>query len=453
MIIKGKQILLTKILFSCFLILSSFIVFRIEVNATTINFENRVLELKEKFPHGKYWNHVGMQTDNNDGYTELPCDHSKKDVDHIDETSGCTCNHFSDQGHLKATQCMGFANKLGYDVFGETSWSKIENPINPVGSIQLGDIVRINGHSVFVIGKIGNEIMVGEANYPSNCQISWDRMIDITKVKVEYIEHANNYASVIEEGLVEQNPVTPDPEETNEENVSTSTNETDEIRIPQEIEGVNGFYLLSDGLHYAYYKNGKIQKNKWIKIKRKTYYLNEEGCRATGLVDINNKTYYFNQLGVLEKEKWLKLGSDFYYVNKNGLILKSQWLYKENVLVYVKKNGAVARNEIVKIGKYKYYFKKNGKRSKGFKKYKGKYYYCDRKGIIQKNKWIQKGSKKYYLMKSGVRAENKLIKIGKYRYYFGQDGLVQKKKKIEYQGRIYRANRFGHCKFVDFCDK
>ena len=79
--------------------------------AATIDFSTKVAELQKKFPQGKYWNHVGMSTDNSDGYTEKPCTcHGKSGVDHIKGEGGCTCNHFVGGGHLSAAQCMGFAN-------------------------------------------------------------------------------------------------------------------------------------------------------------------------------------------------------------------------------------------------------------------------------------------------------------------------------------------------------
>lgn len=33
--------------------------------------------LRNKFPDGKYWNHMGMSSNNPDGYTSTPCNHDK----------------------------------------------------------------------------------------------------------------------------------------------------------------------------------------------------------------------------------------------------------------------------------------------------------------------------------------------------------------------------------------
>lgn len=65
-------------------------------------------QLKRKFPDGKYWNHVGMSSNNQDGYTNSPCPtHANENVD--------TCNAFELNGVEYSWQCMGFAEKCGYD--------------------------------------------------------------------------------------------------------------------------------------------------------------------------------------------------------------------------------------------------------------------------------------------------------------------------------------------------
>lgn len=172
----------------------------ITAKAATIDFNAAVNNLKVKFPAGMYWNHVGSATDNVDSYTASPCALHKTDGIHIQGTGGCTCNHFVNEKHGgKSTQCMGFAYKLGYDIFGDITWTVRYD--NPVANIKIGDIIRIGGyHSVFVIARNGNIVTVGEANYSGPCQISWGRIIDLTSVAISYYEHADNYDAVISGG-------------------------------------------------------------------------------------------------------------------------------------------------------------------------------------------------------------------------------------------------------------
>lgn len=452
-----------RIVYTCLLVyLAILILCPIRVNAAQINFQTKVTELKTQFPNGKYWNHVGMSKDNSDGYTSTPCSlHKTNNVDHVYGTNGCTCNHFAGGGHWSATQCMGFANRLAYGVFGDTTWTTVANPTAAqIANIKVGDIVRYScakeyttGHSVFVIGKTGNKITIGEANFGGPCKIGWDRVIDLgsSDYTVLYYEHAANYDSVINAGTVGGNTGTGGSVGTTEQPVTeqpTTEQPTTEQPTTEQKTPFTGWKKAADGKHYQYYKKDKLQKKKWLTISKKKYYVDSKGYRVTGLVKIKNNHYYFNSKGVLQKKKWVTFEGESYYVGGTGCVLKSQWLYKGNALVYVKKDGAVAKSEIVKIGSKKYYFNSKGKRSKGFKKVGKKYYYCNSSGVIQKKKWITVKKKTYYVDKNGVRITNKLVKIGKYRYYFDQKGYLIKNKKFVYKDKIYKADKKGRCKQI-----
>ena len=381
--------------------------------AATVDFNARMTELQNKFPNEKYWNHVGMSVDNSDGYTSSPCDaklHKIKDGRHTNGTNGCTCNHFACKGHLSAAQCMGFANKLGYDVFGDTTWTLHTNSGKAYQEIKVGDIVRISGsHSVFIIAKNGNVVTVGEANYKPNCEISWGRTIDLTTVTITNYERADNYATVLGTAPSNATVITVPNTPSTTEQVTTEQTTTEQPTTEKSTETTSstGFRKAKDGIHQYYYINGKMVKKKWFTVKGKDYYANEK-----------------------------------------GLILLSQWLYKGNTLVYVKSDGAVAKKELVKIGKNTYFFKSNGKRSSGWKKYKGKYYYCNKKGIVQKKKWTKKGKNRYYVDKKGIRVQGKTFRITGKMYYFGSNGKMVKNKKVTYNGTIYKANKLGQCKII-----
>ncbi len=432
-----------RIIVGLFLAIVLTVVDGVSNQAATVDFATKLTELQTKFPEDKYWNHVGMTTDNSDGYTDTACYLHKTDgVSHTYGTNGCVCNHFVNANHGgTSTQCMGFAYKLGYDMFGDTTWTVINSPnATQIADIRIGDIVRLdnNSHSVFVIARTGNLITVGEANYSGACQISWDRTIDLSTANITYYERAANYDVV----LGDQTAEVTQPESTEATTEATTTQAT----APADF---TGWQLAVDGENYQYFKSGKLQKNKWITIKKKKYYVDEDGYRVTDFYDIDGYTYYFNDEGVMKKNAWFSLDGETYYANASGIVLKSQWLYYKGVLVYVTKDGSIARKEIVKIGSKQYYFDAKGKRSKGFKKVNGKYYYCNSSGVIQKKKWVTKNGKKYYLQKNGVRAQSKLLKIGKYRYYFNAKGQMVKNKRIVYDGEVYQADKKGRCKYVE----
>lgn len=432
----------------------------LSVNAEGFDYNAWLAVEQAKYPAGKYWNHVGMSTDNSEGYTGSPCAlHGVSGVDHVYGTNGCTCNHFADPKadsvkatypavwHYSASQCMGFANKLGYDMFGSTMWSRITSASdsNYKANIKVGDIIRISGHSSFVVSKTAdNKVNVAECNYTSNangCVIAWGRTIDLNSISgFEYYERAQNYDLII------AGTITP-TQQTGEQGITEEGAGTEAVD-----SSFTGWKTAADGTHYQYYKAGKLLKSQWITVSKKKYYLDAKGYRVTGLSTIKKKLYYFNDNGVLQTKQWLTLNGKTYYIGASGYALKSQWLYKGNLLVYVKSDCTVAKSELVKIGSSTYYFNSKSKRSKGFKKVKGKYYYCNANGIIYKKRWIKKSGKKYYVQKSGVRVDNKLVKIGKYKYYFNSKGVLQKNTEIEYNNKIYKADANGRCKFVEYAD-
>lgn len=410
------------------------------ITSYAIDFNTRIIELQGKFPEGKYWNHVGG-ADNPDAYSDVACSCHNTGVC-ITGSGNCTCNHYMDlveSKHNQSTQCMGFANKLGYDVFGSTTWTRIMT--DAVANIKIGDIVRLDKdtHSVFVIARNENVITVGEANYYGKCRISWTRTIDLSTANITYYERANNYDSVI--GSV-TSPISPAPD-------NPDNSDTPKEDIPLDF---TGWKQTVDGLHYMYVLAGVIQKNQWITVEQEKYYLDENGYRVNGLYEISGQRYFFDVNGILQKKQWVVVDGEDYYIGDEGFALKSQWLYHGNTLVYVTGDGSVAKAEMVKIGKNTYYFNASGNRSKGFKLYEGQYYYCNSKGIIQKKKWVKKGNKKYYMKKSGVRAQSEMVKIGGYRYYFNAKGQMVKNKRVTYNDKVYKADKQGHCKFLYYAE-
>lgn len=129
-------------------------------------------ELQQKFPAGKYWNHVGSNINNPDGYTNTPCNHHGN----CDYYGSCGCNSAGN-----SIQCFGFANKCAYDVYGSyyTSWNKTS-----LSNVKAGDVIRYknNGHSIFVTAVNGNIITYGDCNSDGHCIIRWNQTISKSTV-------------------------------------------------------------------------------------------------------------------------------------------------------------------------------------------------------------------------------------------------------------------------------
>lgn len=88
------------------------------ISATTQSTGLTLEQLRQKFPNGKYWNHAGNpgssnSVNNQDGYTSTPCSQHG-----VVGTSAQTCNGFAPSGTQLSWQCMGYAEKLGYDATG-----------------------------------------------------------------------------------------------------------------------------------------------------------------------------------------------------------------------------------------------------------------------------------------------------------------------------------------------
>lgn len=129
-------------------------------------------ELQQKFPAGKYWNHVGSNINNPDGYTDTPCNHHGN----CSYDGSCGCNSAGN-----SIQCFGFANKCAYDVYGSyyTSWNTTS-----LNDVKAGDVIRYenNGHSIFVTGVNGDTITFGDCNAGGHCIIRWNQTISKTTI-------------------------------------------------------------------------------------------------------------------------------------------------------------------------------------------------------------------------------------------------------------------------------
>lgn len=146
-------------------------------------------QLKEKFPHGKYWNHVGMSKNNPDGYTEQPC---------TGHPGTATCNCFCVDPNDPSYQCMGFAEKCGYDFSGSNprvagAWTTLNN-VSALNNLKPGDIIRYytnrasdDRHSIFVTGVSGDTITFGDCNWDSHCGIRWGATTTKQKLSPEFI--------------------------------------------------------------------------------------------------------------------------------------------------------------------------------------------------------------------------------------------------------------------------
>ena len=139
-----------------------------------------LVQLIKKFPHGKYWNHVGSKKNKPEGVTSKPCKSHKK----CDYYGGCSCNSYN-----SAIQCMGYANLISEKITGVPVSEYTKSKKFDVKKLRVGDIVRQSGHSVCITGVSGDKIALTDCNYGARCIIRWTTVDRAWFTKVEYVLH------------------------------------------------------------------------------------------------------------------------------------------------------------------------------------------------------------------------------------------------------------------------
>ena len=163
-------------------------------NSESEEFIDIINSLRKKFPHGKYWNHSPIQgntsyngENNQDSYTDVPCPKHGNCG-----TKEQTCNGYAPNGWETSWQCMGYANKCGYDVTGfdperSSMWKKSSDP-NDLKMLKAGDIIRFKNdtHSIYVIGVNDGVVTFTDCNSDGHCKICWDSKIDKSDIKKSF---------------------------------------------------------------------------------------------------------------------------------------------------------------------------------------------------------------------------------------------------------------------------
>ena len=155
-----------------------------------------------KFPQGTYWNKLGSSVNGLEGEdrcSNTPCPQVLVDGKWKHAPGTSTCNVFP---LSTSSQCLGFAEKLAYDVYNEHSrnWDEINKKDDGYKEafdnyeIKPGDHIRYDGHSVFVVyvDESGEKLTVADCNSDYRCGINWERIkkkSDIRK-NLEYLEIA-----------------------------------------------------------------------------------------------------------------------------------------------------------------------------------------------------------------------------------------------------------------------
>lgn len=146
-----------------------------DVKAATISeneFAAKIAELKKVYRDKEYWNAYNSCGYNGTGTLKCKC------VSSCPGSCSCRCGKFYIGSTYYGGQCFGFANKMGYLIFGSvptSSWTEYKS----VANYYAGDYVRVrnNKHSIFITKVSGDTITYVDCNNYGPCQVKWDRTI------------------------------------------------------------------------------------------------------------------------------------------------------------------------------------------------------------------------------------------------------------------------------------
>ena len=131
--------------------------------------------LRDTFPEGAYWNHVGVEDWDEFTVTDSPCQHDLYWDAYCNTYTGGIQELFPQFEPME--QCLGFAALLSDLVFGEDA---PVSTFTDYTQLRVGDHIRLEltEHSMTVLTVAEEGITVVECNRDyEHCLISWDRFL------------------------------------------------------------------------------------------------------------------------------------------------------------------------------------------------------------------------------------------------------------------------------------
>lgn len=131
--------------------------------------------LRDTFPDGSYWNHMGLEEWDEFTVTDSPCQHGLYWDAYCNSYTGGIQELFPQFEPME--QCLGFAALLSDLVFGEDA---PVSTFTDYTQLRVGDHIRLEltEHSMTVLTVVEEGITVVECNRDyEHCLISWDRFL------------------------------------------------------------------------------------------------------------------------------------------------------------------------------------------------------------------------------------------------------------------------------------
>ena len=211
-----------------------------------------------------------------------------------------------------------------------------------------------------------------------------------------------------------------------------------------------------DGKTYIFDSNGKVQTG-WALYENKWYFLNSDGTMKTGWFKSGTTWYFFNEDGTMKTGR-LDQGNNSYILNDSGRMCTG-WAFYNNKWYYMNSSGYMQKGWRSVGGKWYYlssdgsmktgwlkdgswfYLNSDGSMRKGWLKDAGKWYYMDSYGCM-KTGWQHIGGSWYYMDSSGAMKTGWLEFSSIEKYYLDDSGkMVTGSRTID--GITYRFNSNG----------
>lgn len=131
--------------------------------------------LRDIFPDGSYWNHMGLEEWDEFTVTDIPCQHDLYWDAYCNSYTGGIQELFPQFEPME--QCLGFAALLSDLVFGEDA---PVSTFTDYTQLRVADHIRLEltEHSMTVLTVVEEGITVVECNRDyEHCLISWDRFL------------------------------------------------------------------------------------------------------------------------------------------------------------------------------------------------------------------------------------------------------------------------------------
>lgn len=206
------------------------------------------------------------------------------------------------------------------------------------------------------------------------------------------------------------------------------------------LEDDNGTYYVQDDIRQTGYQT----------IEGATYYLDQNGYRVNGPVQIGDSVYLFHpETGKLciGASGLKQVGSDtstlYYFTSgKDGRLYTKKWVKSKGKYYYANEKGEIKLGTI-KVGKRLYHITRSG-RLTSYKQssYDKKYYYASSKGILKTGLQKIKGKYYYFNPTTGARQTGK-VKVGQYTYYFSTKNGASRTGWIKGKGKYYYYSSSG----------